>query len=246
MRLLYFLFLLGCFSQGSIAQTFNGAVYGSKGTIEGVVLKNLRTKRITTTNSEGQFIIEGKIGDSLSFQFFTYEDRWIVLDENDTSTFVVELIPKLNLLDEVFLESGQAFKEESFSEKFVSDIAIDRERYPEKYGYNNNPNGNINFVNIGKALWKLITKNKPPKVKPPPKIPITINQYISLFKEDQVINDTFLVKTLQIPLDKKPLFIDFCISQRLDTNFLEEKNKFLLIDELISIGKEFAQLQVGE
>ncbi len=243
MRSLYFFLLFGCFSLVSFAQNFNGAVYGSKGTLEGVVIKNQRTKRITTTNGEGAFTIAAKVGDSLSFQFFTYEDRWLVLDEKDTTNFVVELIPKVNLLDEVFLEADPIFKEETFTKSFTSDMAIDIKKYPEKYEYNNNPNGNINFVNIGKRLWKLITKNKPPKVKPPPKIPITLDQYLYLFKEDQVINDSFLVETLHIPLDKKPLFIDFCISQQLDAALLEEKRKFLLIDKLVNLSKEFLELR---
>ena len=246
MRSLYFFLLFGCFSLVSFAQTFKGAVYGSKGTLEGVVIKNQRTRQITTTDLEGQFAIKGKMGDSLSFQFFTYEDTWVVLDEKDTTNFVVELTAVVNLLEEVVLTKEKKFNSETFTKTFKSDIAIDMELHPEKYQVNTNPNRNLNFISIGKVLIKLLIGNRPPRVKPPPKIPITLDQYLSLFKEDRVINDTFLVETLHIPLDKKPLFIDFCISQQLDATLLEEKRKFLLIDRLINLGREFLELSEEE
>lgn len=242
MQQFYFL-LLFISAQLTYGQTFIGTVYGGKSTLGGVVVKNARTSRITTTDSEGVLTMQAQVGDSLSFQFFTYEDKWLVLDEKDTTNFVVELIPKVNLLDEVLLEADPTFKEETFTKTFTSDIKTDIERYPEKYEYNNNPNGNLDFVRIGRALWKLITKNKPPKVIPPPKVAITLDQYLVLFKEDRVINHTFLIETLKIPLNKKALFIDFCISQHLDNTLLEEKNKFVLIDKLVNLGREFLDRQ---
>jgi hypothetical protein len=51
-----------------------------------------------------------------------------------------------------------------------------------------------------------------------------------------------LIETVKIPLEFKPLFIDFCISKDVDSELLKEKNKFLLIEEFINLGKEFSEM----
>lgn len=243
MRFLFFFIGFIGVSHLSFAQTFTGTVYGDDELLNGVVVQNQRTTILTTTDTQGRFAIEAKTGDTLSFQFFTHHDKRVVLRERDRNNFVVELTAKVNVLDEVVLEKEFVFEEERFQQDFDEDIARDIALHPEKYEYNNNPNGNFNFVNIGRALWRLINKNKISRPKPFPKIPITLDQYVLLFKEDRVINDTFLVETLQIPLDKKALFIDFCISKRLDTSLLVNKNKFLLMDRLVTISVEFLTMQ---
>ena len=243
MRQLFFLPLIVTISCVCFGQSIEGTVYGNTSTIEGVIIKNLRTKDITTSSKEGIFIIKGKPQDSLRFQFFSFEEKTVVLNEKDTINFVVELIPKINQLGEVFIQEESTFKEEKFVEDVKYDIAKHIELYPEQYEYNNNPNGNLNFVNIAKRLWKKINKNQ--SSKPRPKIAITLEQYLSLFREDQLINDHFIVETLKIPTIKKTLFIDFCLAQEIDSKLLEEKNKFLLMDKLIDIGKEFLELENG-
>ncbi len=240
---LYLVLIFFGFSPSLVAQTFEGTVYGSEHTIAGVVIKNLRTSRITTTDNQGRFSIAGKVKDTLTFQYFTYEDKIVVLDEKDTSNFVVELTAIVNLLDEVVLAQEKKFNAETFTTTFKSDIARDMELHPEKYQVNTNTNGNLNFISIGRVLVKLIRGNKPPKKKPKPVRVITLDEYINLFENDAKVNDTFLLETLKIAPDKKPLFIDYCISQQLDAVLLEQNNTFLLMDKLVLLGKEFLELE---
>lgn len=237
--------LLVCFfiffiSKGVVAQAIKGTVYDDKTIVAGVLVKNLRTRITTITDDEGHFVIDVQAQDSISFYVFTHVEKTIVLKEGeDYKNFVVELTRKVNQLDEVFIEKEISFKEERFKENYESALARHIRLYPEQYEFNSNPNANLNFVNIGKRLWRLIKKEKP---KPVPFVPIKLEEYIVLFKEDKIINDTFLTETIKIPLEFKPLFIDFCLSKNINSKLLKEKDKFLLIEEFINRGKEFLEL----
>ena len=235
----FFLFLI---SQGAVAQTITGTVYDDKEVVEGVLVKNLTTKMATLTNGEGRFKIDASIQDSISFQGFTHKEKILVLKEGITYTdVVIELARKINELDEVIVrkEAEFVFEKKEFVGTFENQLQKHIELYPEQYEFNSNPNANLNFVNIGKRLWKLIKKDKP---KPIPFVPIKLEQYIGLFKEDTIINDTFLTETVKIPLEFKPLFIDYCISKSVDSELLKEKNKFLLIEEFINLGAAFLEM----
>jgi len=223
-----------------------GTVYDDKDVVEGVLVKNITTKMATLTNNEGRFEIDASPQDSISFYVFTHESQTMVLKEAvDYTDIVVELTRKVNQLDEVIVkkEVMPVFEKKEFADTFENQMQRSIELYPELYEFDSNPNGNINFVNIGKRLWKLIKKDKP---KPPPFVPIALEQYILLFKEDTFITNRFLVETVKIPLEFKPLFIDFCLSKNIDSQLLQEKNRFLLIEEFINRGKEFLELLESE
>lgn len=234
--------------QLSFAQTFTGTVYSKTSTLEGVSVKNMRTQRITRTDAKGAFAIGAAVQDSLLFQFFSHKDQVVVLREQDRTDFVVELVPEVTMLDEVFLEGPARFNEARFTAQFKSDLANDIALHPEKYAYSNNPNGNLDLVSIGRELWKVIKKDEP-VVHQPQFTPITRikhEQYFSLLEVDAIINDEFLIEILHIPAARKIMFIDFCISKKLQTDMLKPENKFFLIDQLITISKEFLELPEGE
>jgi len=239
LRILFFLFFI---SQCVTAQSIIGTIYDDKTIVEGVVVKNLTTKMATVSNEEGHFEITASVKDSISFQVFTHEEKTIVLKDGVSYTdVVIELTRKVNQLDEVIIkkEAEFVFEEKELQDSFNQQMKTHIELYPELYEFNSNPNNNLNFVNIGKRLWKLIKKDKP---KPTPFVPIKLEQYIGLFKEDPILNDRFLIETVKIPYKFKPLFIDFCVSKNIDSELLKEKNKFLLIEEFINIGKEFKEV----
>lgn len=242
LRTLLFFFFLVFIPRLVFAQTITGTIYDDKTIVEGVVIKNLNTKMATLSDEEGQFEIQAKVQDSISFYVFTHEEQTIVIrDGREYTNFVVELTRKINQLDEVIVKKEKefVFEEKELEDSFNKQMKTHQELYPEQYEFNSNPNHNLNFVNIGKRLWKLIAKEKR---KPPPFVPITLEQYIGLFKEDATINDRFLIETVKIPYKFKPLFIDFCLSKNVNSELLKEKNKFLLIEEFINLGKEFLEL----
>lgn len=242
LRTVLFFFFLVFIPWFVFAQTITGIIYDDKTIVEGVVVKNLNTKIATVSDEEGRFAIQASIQDSISFYVFTHEEQTIIIqDGKEYTNFVVELTRKINQLDEVILKKEKEFEfeEKELERSFNKQMKTHQELYPEQYEFNSNPNANLNFVNIGKRLWKLIKKEKR---KPPPFVPITLEQYIGLFKEDRTINDRFLVETVQVPIEFKPLFIDFCVSKDVDSELLKEKNKFLLIEEFINLGKEFQEM----
>ncbi len=233
----FFLFFI---FQCIVAQSITGTVYDDKSVIAGVLIKNLRTGITTISDYEGRFIVDAKAYDSISFYVFNYQEKTIIIKEGvDYKNFVIELTHKVNQLDEVFIEKEISFKEDAFNEGYESALARHIRLYPEQYEFNSNPNNNLNFVNIGKRLWRLIKKKKP---QPPPFIPISLEEYIGVFREDTIINDRFLIETVKIPLEFKPLFIDFCLSKNVDSKLLKEKNKLILIQTFIDLGEEFLEL----
>lgn len=242
LRTILFFFFLVFIPRFVFAQTITGTIYDDKAIVEGVVVKNLNTKIATLSDEKGQFVMQASVQDSISFYVFTHEEQTIVIqEEKEYTNFVVELTRKINQLDEVVVKKEKEFEfeEKELEASFNKQMKTHQELYPEQYEFNSNPNHNLNFVNIGKRLWKLIAKEKR---KPTPFVPITLEQYIGLFKEDRTINDRFLVETVQVPLEFKPLFIDFCVSKNVNSKLLKEKNRFLLIDEFINLGREFQEM----
>jgi len=153
----YISFFLFFISQGIVAQSITGTVYDDKAIVTEVLVKNLRTKITTISDEEGRFKIDGIARDSISFYVFTHEEKIILLEEEiDYENFVVELTRKINQLDEVIVkkEAEFEFEEKELQASFNKQIKTHQELYPEQYEFNSNPNNNLNFVNIGKRLWK--------------------------------------------------------------------------------------------
>ena len=77
----------------------------SNGELEGIHVINKTSYRYTTTDSNGLFIIQGKLSDSLYFSSIQYIPKTIVLSAQhiNTKSITVSLSESINALDEVLI-----------------------------------------------------------------------------------------------------------------------------------------------
>lgn len=102
--------VLVIFIQGVSAQntTVFGRVEGNAG-VENVHITNSSQNKNTTTNAEGDFSIEVKVGDVLKISSIQYEKQEVVVTEHHVSSkeLVITLQLKVNALDEVVLKRNK-------------------------------------------------------------------------------------------------------------------------------------------
>lgn len=225
------------------SQTVNGIVYGSKAALENIKVTNTTKKILTYTNRDGRFSIRASVNDTLVFTSLFYEEKTkIVTNDFFEDTIVIELKEASNSLDEVvIIDDSKPFSAENYTTKLKEQIANDIKENPHLYGQSSGGNIGNALVLIGKFIGKLL-KNKNKRI-PEAVNPITIKQLDSLLSsDDKLLNNTFLIKDLKIPLEYKSLFFDYFEAQNIDNNILKEENRLLLIDALYKQSNGFNAL----
>jgi hypothetical protein len=109
--LLTFLFaFLNCFSQ--TVKQIHGKIVFNGMAIEKIDIVNLATKKNSTTNSEGNFTIEAKVGDELFILSNDYYDIKMLLKNEDFSNeiLIINLSKKPIELDEVTINKVEKIK----------------------------------------------------------------------------------------------------------------------------------------
>ncbi len=109
-RKLTCLFLLVFFAMKSFSQEkcalISGKIISSNNSVSNVHIVNLNTKLGTVSNDDGDFEIMVSLNDTLLFSSIEYERKEISITRNyiKYKRIMVELIPSVNELDEVFIE----------------------------------------------------------------------------------------------------------------------------------------------
>jgi len=226
------------------SQTINGIVYGSKASLENIKVANTTKKILTYTDEDGHFSIRASVSDTLVLTSLFYEEKTkIVTNASFEDVVVIELKEATNNLNEVVIvDDSKPFNSETYTEKLKAQIANDIKENPHLYGQSSNGNIGNALVLLGKLVGKLL-KNKNKRI-PEAINPITIKQLDSLFSSDDapLLNNTFLINDLKIPLEYKNLFFDYFEAQNIDNKILAEEQRLLLIDELYKQSKGFRAL----
>jgi CarboxypepD_reg-like domain len=248
MRLFTVLIILLCLPFVPYAQTLNGKVYDAKAPIKNINVFNKTQNRVTVTNEDGNFSIEAKVNDSISFQSIFYHNKTIVLkDFHFNGVAVFELKEILTELDEVEVKAEPeqpVFKEETYNVELQNILKEDIKNNPHLY----KPAGatyGVDFVYLIGAVVKLFAKDKPKK---PNYHPISYTQMDSLFNKSSFFNEQLITENLKIPSDKKYLFYDFCEAKQISSKLLKDENKMQLLEELVLNSQLFLILleQYGE
>ncbi|WP_282030911.1 carboxypeptidase-like regulatory domain-containing protein [Winogradskyella eximia] len=248
MRLFTVLIILLCLPFVPYAQTLNGKVYDAKAPIKNINVFNKTQNRVTVTNEDGNFSIEAKVNDSISFQSIFYHNKTIVLkDFHFNGLAVFELKEILTELDEVEVKAEPeqpVFKEETYNVELQNILKEDIKNNPHLY----KPAGatyGVDFVYLIGAVVKLFAKDKPKK---PNYHPISYTQMDSLFNKSSFFNEQLITENLKIPSDKKYLFYDFCEAKQISSKLLKDENKMQLLEELVLNSQLFLILleQYGE
>ena len=102
---MFIYFGTNCFSQEKYA-LISGEIISSNKTVSDVHIINLNTKLGTVSNDKGEFELMISLNDTLLFSSIEYERKKIPMTGNfiKYKKIVVDLIPSLNELEEVFIE----------------------------------------------------------------------------------------------------------------------------------------------
>ncbi|QXP58294.1 hypothetical protein [Olleya sp. HaHaR_3_96] len=225
------------------AQTVTGKVYDSISTLENIKIKNLFSKQITVTDTNGTFQIEGKTGDTLQISSLFYNEQKLVLKAyHFHESVVIELKQILNSLDEVQLIA--AYKETSADITTVevtlkNQILEDIKNNPHLYS-KQPTTGGIDIIQVIGLIAKLF-ENKDKYVEPP-FIEMTYEDLESLFENSSLFNERFIIHDLQIEKEYIPMFFEFIIKNELDSKLLEKNKEVDLIELFVQKGKVFNKI----
>lgn len=198
---------------------------------------NSTSEATTITNDNGRFMIPVKVGDELVFTAVNYQLEIVTITEGIIANrrLVVEVTEKVTELDEVVLtpENQQKFLELK-NEKFKEvEYEIDRStevRNVALLNQNERREGDINFVNIFKALFK--SRNQDGSEREPLKVSDVLRQ---------VYDDEFFVVDLKLPQDKIDAFLLYCDGKMGPQSLLKKENEFELIDFLVTHSKTYLE-----
>lgn len=224
------------FAQNSVV----GKIYGKKDVVKYIKVLNTTQGVITFSDEEGNFEINAIENDSISFSSSFYETKKIIVNKTHLNEiYVFHLKEKINELYEVVVRSEPKFKEfdvKEFNLELRNQIKEDIKRNPHKYGASENIviNKVISFIGM------LLKKKEVEYIRT-----ITYEEFETLFKKSTFFNEAFLRKELKIPKDYKYLFFEFCEAKKIDSKKLEEKNNFLLLDDLMRASNEFITIIEG-
>ncbi|GAB4158263.1 MAG: hypothetical protein Tsb0033_11170 [Winogradskyella sp.] len=229
---IFVLFTIGYFNLS--AQTLSGKVYDSKSVVKDMKVLNKTQNILTATNEDGDFNIEAKVNDTISFQSIFYHPLEVIVKQyhlDDITVFEVEEI--VSELDEVELQSEPeqpVFEEETFNKEFRNLIKEDMKRNPHLYMPEEAYYGGnlLALIDLVAKLFKKKNKYKEPIYKP-----ITYKQMDSLFATSSFFNKQLVTENLKIPEDKAKLFYDFCSAKGISSELLKEENKMMLLEELV-------------
>ncbi|WP_460191129.1 peptidase associated/transthyretin-like domain-containing protein [Urechidicola sp. KH5] len=236
-----FLFLFFLLSIQLMAQEkLIGKIYTDTGVAPFIEVTNLSKRKTIYSNEQGNFSIIAQINDSIVFRSSFYEIQYLTVQKHHLKEIqVIQLKESMNQLDEVTVDG--AYKNDFNTEEYTSAlneiIKEDIKKHPYKYG--KSPSGGIDFIMIGKFVAGLFVKKKRvTKVF----VPISFDDLYALFETNEYFNDEFLLQTLEIPIEKKFLFFDYCEGQMINYELLKTENKFLFVDTLVKKAYEFKKL----
>lgn len=233
--------LLLCLPITIYSQSINGKVYDDKGVLNGIKITNTSSNITVVSNNKGEFKIRAKASDSLVFHSLFHETHKLKLAKSHfEDILVIELKKIINQLDKVTLSNtpkAKPFTTESYQVNLKNQILEDMKKHPYKYG--KQPSGNIDFLAIAKLLGKLF-KRKRSNI--PDIGPITYKQIDSLFKKDDLFNDSLLLTTLNISKDAKFLFFEYCEAKNISSLLIVNNNRLQLLEELHQSSLEFNEI----
>ena len=105
---IFFFIISQLYSQNQVPRRIEGKVAADFSNLEGIYVVNTSSEKSTTTNSEGHFSIEAKVGETLLLSAMNFKEVKIVLSESDFSKkwLVVSMQPIVNELKEVIVGSS--------------------------------------------------------------------------------------------------------------------------------------------
>lgn len=215
----------------------SGKIVCNEIAVKSVDIINLTTKKSTTSDKNGFFTIEATVNEMLYFISEDYHDLKVkITHDNVNKNLIINLTQKPIEIEEVLIEKKTSFKGiGSYNDIKMAKIENDATA-PKVVGvYTGEIVNGVDFVQIGKSIWKLIKgKKKTPSTK---EEEIDYQEFI-----ETVFNEEFFTKTLQLKADQVQLFLDYCLTDEKFLETISKKNKFEMMNALISKYEEFKKI----
>lgn len=256
--LLLLLFPCFLFSQFVPRQIFKGKIVSDTLAVERVTITNISSNIVAITDDFGKFSIYAKAKDTLIISSVAFDTVRLIVEESDFGFEVlkIKLDVSVNVLDEVIIKpiklTGDLASDSKKIKTIGSPVLKGQKLEAKDYAIStstrpvNSVNGNvdksldgINFVNIGKVLFKAIFKPKPKKDKSYDKRTFLI--FADVVKEKFTYH--FFSQTLKLKNEEIPLFLNFADTNEVSENkLLKYENEMLLIEYLIKKSEEFRKI----
>jgi hypothetical protein len=235
--LIFIFFWTNCFSQEKYT-LISGKIISSNKTVSDVHILNLNTKMGTVSDAKGEFDLMVSLNDTLLFSSIEYERKKIRMTGNFIryKKIVVDLIPSLNKLEEIFIEGltgslsydinkvpKDTLKKHSF---FLKPGDLKKALPPDLHGSKNAPY--VGFfppiqggVTIPDARYEAEQRLKR-EISQKKQFPIKIRKQLGL---------AFFTDKLNIPEEKIDHFLAYCE----DRNIIAEyyKNNLLQVIQIL-------------
>jgi hypothetical protein len=243
-KILLVLFLL--VSQFSFSQTeklLKGVVSSDNFLLKNVDVINKTSKKSTTTNEKGEFLIEAKVNDSLLIYAKDYNLKRLKVSPKqiELNNLQVIMLKNIEELEEVVIAKKQSLKlskdkkyEQSKRDEYATEKFDNREGY-QKMRKGTFVNG-LNFVTIGKRLLNLFSKEKEPEKEAPPEI-----EFATLAKN--TCDQKFYLEKLKLKPEEIDLFLQFCDADPKSKKLIESSNVLSMMDFLSAKNIEFQKLK---
>jgi hypothetical protein len=235
-----FFLLISCIAFSQNTKQIHGKVSYQDSYQKNVDVINFTTKKITQTNTLGEFVVEAKVDDLLIFMSENFVDQKYKLTPDDfqKKDILIKLVEKPIPLNEVEIAQVKAVKMgRAVSYNDIKMAKIQKEATtPKVQGvYTGEIVNGMDFIQIGKMVGKLFKSNKPktPKVQE-----ISFKEYAKAN-----FNESFFSKTLKVEPNDTARFLDYCESDPKSKTTIATNDELTILEFLMTKKTEFDKLK---
>jgi hypothetical protein len=241
--LLILIFLVCQFSFSQTEKLLKGVVSSDNFLLKNVDIINKTSKKSTTTNEKGEFVIEAKVNDSLLIYAKDYNLKRLKVSPKqiELNNLQIIMIKNIEELEEVVIAKKQNLKlskdkkyEQSKRDEYATEKFDNREGY-QKMRKGTFVNG-LNFVTIRKKLKDLLAKEKEPEKEALPEI-----EFETLAKN--TCDQKFFTESLKLKPEEIDLFLQFCDTDPKSKKLIENSNVLSMMDFLTIKNIEFQKIK---
>lgn len=200
---------------------------------------NFTTKKLTHTNTSGEFEIGAKENDVLIFMSEDFADQKYTVTAEDIKKngISIKLIEKPVPLNEVEIRQIKAIKIEAVSYEGIKMAQLEKQQSNpvNKDIYTGEIPMGTDFIQIGKMIGKLFKSKKPKSEK---QGPIPFKQYA-----EANFNPAFYSKTLKLKPEDTSRFLDFCQTDPKSKTVTNNNDELEILEFLLTKKAEFDKLK---
>lgn len=239
--LIFSLFIVFQFAYSQTEKPRKGKVTSEDLAVQGAEILNLRSKKTTTTDANGDFSILVKAKDTLMFLAKKYQYKKLILEKEDIekTNLLISLVQKPDELEEVVITKVEFNSKGYFSQEVADEIKLEKGKYRNRQINDGTIENGTDFIRIGRMILNLFKKEKDDN-----KETVSTPEFKELAKTNY--NDTFYINTLKLKSEEIALFLNFCDADPKSKTVLENSNPLKLLDFLFAKNIEFKKLNGSE